>query len=119
MPPCFEATHETITPRLLAMLCDPGGLRAVVLHGRRGARRCSCRSRSRSGLAMLASYLLSNTLVPVLSVWLLREQPTRQTKTPSFDRLQRQIRAGHDAERLAAALAVLACYLLIAVRASS
>ena len=40
---------------------------------RRG--RCSCRCRWPSAFAMVASYLLSSTFVPVLSVWLLRHVP--------------------------------------------
>ena len=53
----LEATHETITPRLLAMLSGIGGLRAVVLHDRRGAIIIHPLSLA-VGFAMLASYLL-------------------------------------------------------------
>ena len=36
-------------------------------------RRCSCRCRWRSAFAMVASYLLSSTFVPVLSTWMLAD----------------------------------------------
>ncbi len=42
------------------------------------------------GLAMLASYLLSNTLVPALSVWLLREQARQEAEEAFFHRWQRK-----------------------------
>ena len=42
---------------------------------------------------MLASYFLSNTLVPVLSVWLLRDQHSRNRTDSFFDRMQTTLRA--------------------------
>jgi multidrug efflux pump subunit AcrB len=67
----LEATHETITPRLLAML----SVLAVFVPSffMIGVARSLFIPLSLAvGFAMLASYFLSNTLVPVLSVWLLR-----------------------------------------------
>ncbi|HXG10408.1 MAG TPA: efflux RND transporter permease subunit [Gemmataceae bacterium] len=62
---------ETLVPRLLAMLC----IVAVFLPSffMQGAAQALFVPLSLAvGFAMAASYLLSNTFVPVLSVWLLR-----------------------------------------------
>ncbi|HEU0172908.1 MAG TPA: efflux RND transporter permease subunit [Blastocatellia bacterium] len=69
----WDATRETITPRLLAMLAvlavfAPSLFMAGV------ARSLFVPLSLAVGFAMLASYVLSNTLVPVLSAWLLREK---------------------------------------------
>src|SRR5262245_37593013 len=69
----WDATRETITPRLLAMLAvlavfAPSFFMAGV------ARSLFVPLSLAVGFAMLASYFLSNTLVPVLSVWLAREK---------------------------------------------
>ncbi|MFN0087580.1 MAG: efflux RND transporter permease subunit [Blastocatellia bacterium] len=88
MKSVFEATRETITPRLLAMLA----VMAVFLPSflMKGVSRALFVPLSLAvGLAMLASYLLSNTLVPVLSVWLLREHPPTESETSLLSRLQR------------------------------
>jgi multidrug efflux pump subunit AcrB len=84
----FDRTHsiaeavragnaETAVPRLLAMLC----VLAVFLPSffMQGAAQALFIPLSLAvGFAMITSYLLSSTLVPVLSVWLLRGQ----TMTP-------------------------------------
>jgi multidrug efflux pump subunit AcrB len=73
----YRATQETITPRLLAML----SILAVFVPSflMVGVTRALFVPLSLSvGLAMIASYLLSNTLVPVLSVWLLREREEKE-----------------------------------------
>jgi multidrug efflux pump subunit AcrB len=65
---------ETLVPRLLAMLC----IVAVFLPSffMQGAAQGLFVPLSLAvGFAMIASYLLSNTFVPVLSVWLLRHDP--------------------------------------------
>ena len=59
------------------------------LDGRRVARTV-CAAVAGGGFAMLASYLLSNTLVPVLSVWLLREQAHKEAEDSFFHRLQQR-----------------------------
>ncbi|HZS44202.1 MAG TPA: efflux RND transporter permease subunit [Blastocatellia bacterium] len=71
----LEAARETITPRLLAMLCIlsvfvPSFFMVGI------ARSLFIPLSLAVGFAMLASYVLSNTLVPVLSAWLLREGQT-------------------------------------------
>jgi len=67
----FDATLETMGPRFLAMLC----VIAVFIPSffMTGAGRALFVPLSLSvGFAMVASYFLSSTFVPVLSVWLLR-----------------------------------------------
>ena len=67
----FNATRQTITPRLLAML----SILAVFVPSflMVGVSRALFVPLSLAvGLAMFASYLLSNTLVPVLSIWILK-----------------------------------------------
>ena len=70
----LEATTETALPRLLAMLC----LIAVFVPSffMKGAARALFAPLALSvGFSMFASYLLSSTLLPVLSVWWARRQP--------------------------------------------
>ena len=67
----LEGSVETAVPRLLAMLCIlavfvssffmPGAAKSLFVPLSLAV-----------GFAMLASYVLSSTFVPVLSVWLLR-----------------------------------------------
>src|SRR5262249_15120004 len=84
----FEATRETITPRLLAMLSFLAVF--VLSFFLVGVSNSLFTPLSLAvGFAMLASYLLSNTLVPVLSVWLLRHQHI-QDKESFFSRAQRR-----------------------------
>jgi multidrug efflux pump subunit AcrB len=78
----LDATRETITPRLLAMLAVlavfvPSFFMVGV------ARSLFVPLSLAVGFAMLASYFLSNTLVPTLAVWLLKEQ-SDQPHAPSF-----------------------------------
>ncbi|MBS1875844.1 MAG: efflux RND transporter permease subunit [Acidobacteria bacterium] len=67
-----DATRKTATPRLLSMLCIlsvfvPSFFMAGV------GRQLFVPLSMAVGLAMISSYLLSSTLVPVLSVWIMRE----------------------------------------------
>ena len=71
---------ETAVPRLLAMLC----ILAVFIPSffMQGSARALFVPLSLAvGFSMIACYLLSSTFVPVLSVWLLRNQ-ARRTRTP-------------------------------------
>ena len=84
----LDATRETITPRLLAMLSIlavfvPSFLMVGV------SRSLFVPLSLAVGFAMLASYFLSNTLVPILAVWWLKEerpeyrlQANERTNTP-------------------------------------
>ena len=74
-------------PRLLAMLC----ILAVFMPSffMQGAARALFVPLSLAvGFSMVASYLLSSTFVPVLSVWLLRHyhQPARHGRQPGGSR---------------------------------
>ena len=66
-----DATTETTLPRLLAMLCILAIFSPALLMT--GAAKAMFVPLSLAvGFAMITSYLLSSTLVPVLSVWVLR-----------------------------------------------
>ncbi|HKA22071.1 MAG TPA: efflux RND transporter permease subunit [Blastocatellia bacterium] len=83
----YEATRETITPRLLAMLA----IVAVFIPSffMVGISRSLFVPLSLAvGFAMLASYLLSNTLVPILSTWLLPEKAPAEDKQSFIRRVQ-------------------------------
>jgi multidrug efflux pump subunit AcrB len=104
---------ETAVPRLLAMLC----VLAVFIPSffMQGAAQALFVPLSLAvGFSMIASYLLSSTFVPVLSVWLLRHYQPHAHAAPgrfSFDRL----RAGY-AQALEAVLrfrwALVAAYIV-------
>ncbi len=92
LPPAqavLEGAAKTAVPRFLAMLC----ILAVFVSSffMQGAARSLFVPLSLSvGFAMVASYLLSSTLVPVLSVWLLKEKHVEQSADAQtlFDRLR-------------------------------
>ena len=72
---------ETAAPRFLALLC----ILAVFLPSflmKEPARALFVPLSLAVGFAMISSYLLSSTLVPVLSVWLLRNQRGRNSTDP-------------------------------------
>ena len=67
----LDATLETAGPRFLAMLCILAMfIPALFMVG--AARAMFVPLSLAVGFAMVASYLLSSTLVPILSVWVLR-----------------------------------------------
>jgi multidrug efflux pump subunit AcrB len=70
----WRGTWETAVPRLLAMLCILAVfLPAAFMEG--AAADLFVPLALAVGFSMIASYLLSSTFVPVLSVWLLKHQP--------------------------------------------
>lgn len=74
---------ETIIPRLLAMLC----ILAVFVASffMQGAARALFIPLSLAvGFSMIASYLLSSTFVPVMAVWLLRDEHSRHANQNSL-----------------------------------
>src|SRR5438046_4939413 len=78
----LEASKEVQIPRLLAMLC----ILAVFVPSffMTGVSRSLFVPLSLAvGFAMAASYLLSSTLVPVLSTWILREHAPEAEDAPS------------------------------------
>ncbi len=88
-----DATLETAVPRLLAMLCIVAVfIPAFFMTG--AARALFVPLALAVGFSMVASYLLSSTLVPVLTVWLLRghqaqEAATATRTTSAFERFQK------------------------------
>ena len=69
-----RGNSETAVPRLLAMLC----ILAVFIPSffmQGAARGLFVPLALAVGFAMIASYILSSTFVPVVSVWLLPQQP--------------------------------------------
>jgi multidrug efflux pump subunit AcrB len=92
----FLASREVATPRLLAML----SVMAVFLPSffMTGPAHSLFLPLSLAvGFAMGASYLLSSTLVPVLSNWLLRHQQQRPERPQQEDRFARFRRRYHGA----------------------
>jgi len=93
----LDATTETAGPRLLAMLCVLAMFTPTAFMA--GASRALFLPLSLAvGFAMAASYVLSSTLVPVLSVWLLRDghgdvaghdHPSATEDAGAYARLQR------------------------------
>src|ERR1700758_4192216 len=83
-----EATAETTVPRFLAMLCILAVfIPAFFMTG--AAHNLFVPLALAVGFSMVASYLLSSTFVPILSVWVLRTVSThRQPRETFFDRLR-------------------------------
>lgn len=84
----YEGTRETALPRLLAMLC----ILAVFIPAffMVGAAKALFVPMALSvGFAMIASYLLSSTLVPILSVWFLRGHAAQVHEASYFAKMQR------------------------------
>jgi multidrug efflux pump subunit AcrB len=74
----LEATTETTVPRLLAMLCILAIFSPTLFMA--GAAKAMFLPLSLAvGFAMVTSYLLSTTLVPILSVWVLRRHEAAAT----------------------------------------
>lgn len=77
----------TAGPRLLSMLCVLAVfIPALFMQG--AARSLFVPMSLAVGFAMVASYVLSSTFVPVLSVWLLRHQHGDHGKHTIFDKLR-------------------------------
>jgi multidrug efflux pump subunit AcrB len=88
----WRGTWETTIPRLLAMLCILAVfIPAAFMEG--AARDLFVPLSLAVGFSMIASYLLSSTFVPVLSIWLLKHEPHHPSARPpgrlSFERLKR------------------------------
>ena len=76
-----DAIRETAIPRLLAMLCILAMfIPAFFMEGAAGA--LFKPLALAVGFSMIASFLLSSTLVPVLSIWLLRHRGTQVEEKP-------------------------------------
>jgi multidrug efflux pump subunit AcrB len=81
----LDATIETIGPRFLAMLCVLAVFTPVLFM--KGAAKALFTPLALAvGFAMIASYFLSSTLVPILSVWMMRGRdgsPSRPDRSES------------------------------------
>lgn len=76
-----DAIRETAIPRLLAMLCILAMfIPAFFMEGAAGA--LFKPLALAVGFSMIASFLLSSTLVPVLSIWLLRHRAAQAEERP-------------------------------------
>ena len=84
----LEGTRETALPRLLAMLCILAVfIPAFFMVG--AAKALFVPMALAVGFSMIASYLLSSTLVPILSVWLLRGHSAEIHEASYFAKMQR------------------------------
>ena len=84
----YEGTRETALPRLLAMLCILAVfIPAFFMIG--SAKALFVPMALAVGFSMIASYLLSSTLVPILSVWMLRGRGGKRHGTSHPPRMQR------------------------------
>ena len=84
----LDATRETTIPRLLAMLSILAVfIPALFMQG--AARNLFLPLALAVGFSMVASYLLSSTLVPVLAIWVLRTRHDQQAiRHTLFDRFR-------------------------------
>ena len=85
-----DATTETTVPRLLAMLCILAMFVPTLFMT--GAARAMFLPLSLAvSFSMIASYFLSTTLVPILSVWFLRghEESAKEKRESAFARFQK------------------------------
>src|SRR5688572_4926620 len=84
----LDGTRETALPRLLAMLCILAVfIPAFFMVG--AAKALFVPMALAVGFSMIASYMLSSTLVPVLSVWLLRGHSAQIHEASYFAKMQR------------------------------
>jgi multidrug efflux pump subunit AcrB len=111
----LEASREVAVPRLLAMLCVLAVfLPSFFMVG--PARSLFVPLSLAVGFSMGASYLLSSSLVPVLSNWLLKVDKVHGTSTAEeqFDRFRKRFYLGLD--RLMALPAILlSTYAAVAI----
>jgi multidrug efflux pump subunit AcrB len=108
----LEASKEVQIPRLLAMLC----VLAVFVPSffMTGVSRSLFVPLSLAvGFAMAASYLLSSSLVPVLSTWIVRGHPHEEAGSSRFQRVRERI--GGALERIGGRRILLASAYVVAV----
>ena len=80
----LDGTRETALPRLLAMLCILAVfIPAFFMEG--SAQALFVPLALAVGFSMVASFILSSTLVPILSVWLLRRSADRRSGANAND----------------------------------
>jgi len=110
----LDGTRETTLPRLLAMLCILAVfVPAFFMAG--AAKALFVPLALAVGFAMIASFVLSSTLVPILVVWLVRPQP-HQDAAPDGPMLRLQRAYGRLLGRVVASRRLLvAAYLAAAL----
>jgi multidrug efflux pump subunit AcrB len=88
----YDGTTETLVPRFLAMLCILAiFISAFFMQG--AAHNLFVPLALAVAFAMVASYLLSSTLVPILAIWVLRNEHDLNAASPSrFDRFRDRYR---------------------------
>ncbi|HTL56653.1 MAG TPA: efflux RND transporter permease subunit [Candidatus Limnocylindrales bacterium] len=109
----LEASTETAVPRLLAMLCILAIFSPTLFMA--GAAKAMFLPLSLAvGFSMVVSYFLSSTLVPILSVWVLRGRATGHVRAEQgFARFQQHY--GQVAQKFVhGRWVVLAAYLIVA-----
>jgi multidrug efflux pump subunit AcrB len=107
----WRAITETAVPRLLAMLCVLAVfIPSFVMQG--AARNLFVPLSLAVGFAMIASYVLSSTFVPALSIWLLKGHHAGRTGEAGFGR---RGFAGMVRATTAARWLLVPAYLLVAV----
>ncbi len=111
----LRGNRETAVPRLLAMLCILAVFTpAFFLDG--AARNLFVPLSLAVGFAMIASYLLSSTLVPVLCVWLLKKhQEDHADKKGAMQSLVERLAAAAVATRRLTVPAYLAGAAAVAI----
>lgn len=90
-----RGSNETAVPRLLAMMCILSVFIPAFIM-RDPLRSLFMPLAMAVGFAMISSYLLSSTLVPIVCVWVLKHhahgqpgnEPEREVKKSGFDRVQ-------------------------------
>src|SRR5688572_25887761 len=89
----LDATTETTVPRLLAMLCILAVfIPAFFMQG--AAKSLFVPLALAVGFSMAASFILSSTLVPILSIWLLRRHSSEIHDASFFGKLQNSYAVG-------------------------
>src|SRR5437762_3967022 len=87
----IDASWKTATPRLLSMLCVLSVfIPALFMVG--VGRQLFVPLSLAVGFAMISSYVLSSTLVPVLSTWMLKSEQAHEP--PFFERLRTKYHDG-------------------------
>jgi len=107
----LEACQKTITPRLLSMLCVLSVFIPALFMAGVG-RQLFVPLSLAVGFAMVSSYVLSSTLVPVLSTWMLR---AGQHAEPRFVERLRSSYRGRLESVLRLRWAVIGVYLLATI----
>ena len=111
----LEGCAETAVPRLLAMLCVLAVfIPAMFMVG--AARAMFVPLSLAVGFAMVGSYLLSSTLVPVLTTWLLRQvgHSAPADSRTAFERFRKKYTRFLE-RLLGARRSVIAAYLLLSL----